>query len=657
VSFLVAAALGVGLLIAVPIAAHLLRRGKARERAFPPTALVPAARSVARERATLEDRALLAIRGLLILCLAVIGATPFVRCSRLSLTRSAGASVAFALVIDDSHSMRAQGTDGQRWERATRAARELLASAREGDAIAIVLAGKPARLALAATTDLSAARRSLNELSESDRSTDLDAAVGLARTSIASLSHHDKRVVLLSDLAGDALPEGDPPLWAPIPELTNPLENCAIYRAEQRGRRIAAHVACTSAAAAAGRAVTLVDVKGTQPAPLAVRAGVQEIGLDSPPKLERAELELTGGDALKSDDRAPIAAEPAALGVLVAADTSNASAETGGPPVLEQALSALDESAALHPIALLPDDPNEFRGNALLLLDDPGGITPEARSALVAFVEQGGVAVAFLGPRAEQTPLGATLEPFVHGAVHWETQTPSDIDEASLSWLGPEAASLHDLALRGRAGLSTTDLLGARILATFSDRQPFLTERPLGRGALFTVALSTSVEHSNFPLRPAFLALLDHFLNEARTRRGATQSVAGTDWQFPLGASVSIDGPRGPLSVHERSAPTGGSQKAATPALAGRYAVRIDDKHEERVVTLDPLEITTQSQKPPSNAAQARAGGNAGSVDASPELGFVALALLGLELGLRVLRRTLRERGLTSAAALRSRAG
>ena len=46
---------------------------------------------------------------------------------------------------------------------------------------------------------------------------------------------------------------------------------------------------------------------------------------------------------------------------------------------------------------------------------------------------------------------------------------------------------------------------------------------------------------------------------------------------------------------------------------------------EERVVTLDPIEITTLPLKPPSNAAQARAGGNSGSVDASPELGFVAL--------------------------------
>ncbi|MEO6600874.1 MAG: VWA domain-containing protein, partial [Polyangiaceae bacterium] len=382
-SFLVAAALGVGLFVAIPVAAHLLRRGRARERAFPPTALVPARRSVARERATLEDRLLLAIRGLLIALLAVIGATPFVRCSRLSLSRSAGGSVAFALVIDDSHSMRAQGADGVRFERALRAARELLASAREGDAIALVLAGKPARLALAATTDLNAARRALGDLSESDRSTDLEGAVALSRTSLGSVPHLDKRVVLLSDLAGGPLTagaDGDPPLWAPVPQLANPLENCAIYAAERHGRRVAAHVACTSAAAAAGRSVGIVGDKGPGVA-LASRAGLQELGLDLDPKRERPEVELNGGDSLKADDRSPLAAESAALGVLVSADVSESGAQTGGPPLLEQAVSALESNAVLHPIALLPDDPNEFRNNGLLLVDDPGGITPEARSA------------------------------------------------------------------------------------------------------------------------------------------------------------------------------------------------------------------------------------------------------------------------------------
>ena len=657
-SFLVAAALGVGLFVVIPIAAHLLRRGRVRERAFPPARLVPALRSVARERATIEDRLLLLLRALVILCLAVIGATPFVRCSRLSLARRSGASVAFAIVLDDSHSMRASVPGGTRFERASRAARELLASAREGDAIAIVLAGKPARLALAATTDLGAARRALSELGESDRSTDLEGAVALARSSLSGLSHRDQRVALLSDLAGGAPPEGKPPLWIPAPALADAAENCGICWAERHGLRVVARVACTSAAAAAGRTLAITGQKGTAATPLAARAGLQDLGLDADPKLERPELELelSGGDALASDDHAAVAAESAALGVLVVADATNASAETGGAPVLEQALAALESHAALHPVALLPDDPSEFRGQALVLLDDPGGITPEARSALASFVEQGGVAVAFLGPRAEQTPLGATLEPFVHGVVHWEATATGSVNSDSLTWLGPEAESVRDLALHGRAGLGAADLLGAKILATFSDGQPFLTERSLGRGALFTVALPTSVERSDFPLRPAFLALLDHFVAEASTRRGVTQSVAGSDWIFPAGANVSIDGPRGPLAPSERAALSGGPQKVFTPSLAGRYTLRIDDRREDRVATLEPSEITTLPVKPPGGAALSRANGETGSVDASPELGFVALLLLGLELGLRVFRHVTRERGTTSAPAPLSRA-
>jgi len=658
VSFLVAAALGVGFFVVLPIAAHLLRRGKVRERPFPPAALVPAARSIARERARVEDRLLLLVRALAILCLAVIGATPLVRCSRLSLARNSGASVAFALVIDDSHSMRASGASGTHFERALAAARELLGSAREGDAIAIVLAGNPARLALAATTDLGAARRALGELAESDRSTDLDGAVEMARSSLASLSHHDKRVVVLSDLAGAPLPDGDPPLWLPTPELTESRENCGICGAERHGRRIDARVACTSAAAAAGRALALKGSKGVEPATLAARGGIQELGLDVDPKLEHPEVELTGGDTLASDDHAAVSAESAALGVLVVADTANDSAETGGAPVLEQALAALQSNAALHPSALLPDSASELVGNALVLLDDPAGITPEARSALASFVEQqGGIAAAFLGPRAEQTPLGSTLEPFVHGAVHWEGAASGGIDDASLSWLGPEAASVRDLALHGRAGLGAADLLGAKVLATFGDKQPFLTERALGRGEVFTVALPTSVERSDFPLRPAFLALLDYLLNEAQTRRGVTQSTAGSEWNFPPSANVTIEGPRGKLTAHDRV--LGGAstaQKSFSPTIAGRYAITVDDHHEERVATIDPAEITTLPEKPKNSAALARASGGAGSVDATPEIGFVALALLALELALRAFRRLSREREVTSAPAQQSRA-
>src|SRR5262249_27094046 len=104
-SFLTALALGLAVLVIAPTLAHLLRRGRAQEQDFPPTRLVPLAKATTRERSKLEDRGLLLLRALLIIALSILGAGPLVRCSRVALGRSGGASVALAIVVDDSASM------------------------------------------------------------------------------------------------------------------------------------------------------------------------------------------------------------------------------------------------------------------------------------------------------------------------------------------------------------------------------------------------------------------------------------------------------------------------------------------------------------------------------------------------------------------------
>ena len=100
-SFVAWAALAVGVLAVAPFIAHLLRRRPPDEERFAATKWVPANPAVAQRRTALEDRALLAIRVAAVVALAVLGATPFISCSRLSLSRDAGASVALAIVLDD----------------------------------------------------------------------------------------------------------------------------------------------------------------------------------------------------------------------------------------------------------------------------------------------------------------------------------------------------------------------------------------------------------------------------------------------------------------------------------------------------------------------------------------------------------------------------
>ena len=151
-----------------------------------------------------------------------------------------------AIVLDDSMSMRADGRRGRsRFARARARARELLASAREGDAVALVLAGAPPRVALAATTDLrAAARRAIDAAGPSPTAaTDLDGAVALARGLVAALPQIDRRVVVLSDLADghpDAPPLGEAspvPVWIAEPELAGDLPDCAVLRGRPASAR------------------------------------------------------------------------------------------------------------------------------------------------------------------------------------------------------------------------------------------------------------------------------------------------------------------------------------------------------------------------------------------------------------------------------------
>ena len=658
-SFVVALALAVGALVAAPFLAHLLRRSRAEEREFPPAHLVPVAEPVARQRSRLEDRSLLAVRALMVFALAVLGATPLVRCSRLSIARQSGGSVALAIIVDDSLSMRARTATGRtRFELASAGARDLLAAAREGDAVAIVAAGAPARLTLSATTDLGAARRALAALRVSDRPTDLESAVQLARSSVKALPHPDRKVILLSDFAGAAIPSGEPAVWAPLAELRKPSDDCGVVSAASRGRRVTASIACSSGQAARGRLLELVvaDAEsagksdGGPDAPKAKtgdvvasakldpRGGEQSVSLEPSVLSVGLEARLTGKDAIAEDDRAPVAPESQMLGLGVLSDVATATATTGGATVVEQALEALSLEVSVRPLSTLPDDAKELAGLAVLLLDDPSGIAPEARGALMEWLERGGVAATCLGPSAESVQLGTTLEPFARGAVRWEATKSKGVDPTSLAWLGEPGASLASLAPRGRARLDSALPAGAKVIARWDDAQPFLVEQTVGRGVALSLALPTSPDESDLALRPGFLALLEHLIDQASRRVGPQRSVAGTPWTFPASSRVEVEGPEGPLKTEATSAGTE-AQRAVVPDRVGRYRVSVDGNGERRIVTLDAGEVTTAPKEPDKADARVVTGGVDERVDVSSEVALSLLALLALELVIRAASR------------------
>ena len=147
------------------------------------------------------------------------------------------------------------------------------------------------------------------------------------------------------------------------------------------------------------------------------------------------------------------------------------------------------------------------------------------------------------------------------------------------------------------------------------------------------VTLPSSIEVSDFALRPGFVALVDHFLDVARHRRGLTTSVAGTTWVFGNERPL-VSGPEGPLRLVE--SPDRG--RTATPALRGAYRLTTERGEELRTVTIDPEEITAEPAPPASGTSNA-GGAPAGQLlDASAEVAYAVLGLLGLELLLRARR-------------------
>jgi hypothetical protein len=641
VSFVTILALGLSLLVLAPTLAHLLRRGRANEQPVPPAGLVPVARATARERSRLEDRGVLLLRALMVLCMALLGAGPLVRCSRVALGRSGGASVAIALVVDDSASMRTRLPSGKtRFQRAVEGARELLASAREGDAVALISAGKPARLALAASTDLQAAARAVSELGPSDRATDLRAAIDLARAALSSLPHADKRIVLLSDLAGELPAEPSNDVWAPLPELATRVDDCGVLQAAQSGQRVTVAVACSSEAAARGRTLRLVskDPALKAEARLVVQRGEQALSLDVKAAAGSA-VELTPADQNASNDRAELAPESRPLSLAALVDAENETVVTGGAPVLEQALHALAYDVPVRPLTELPREAGELSDVAALFLDDPTGLTPETRGALDSWLESGAVAALFLGARAHDTQLGASLEPFVRGAVDWEPLPAGvTVDVASFNWLGVEADSLKDLSAKGRARLDSALVPGAEIVGRWSDGKVLVTRQERGRGLLFSVGLPISVDVSDLALRPAFLALLDHMVSEALRRRGPRASQAGTEWWFPATGPLRVTSATGALPSREAD-----GQRVITPESTGRYEITVNGKTETRFVTLPAEEVLTVPKSELPSTWRSSKTAAAPQVDASPELGWLLLGFIALEIGVR-LYRLVRER-------------
>jgi hypothetical protein len=635
-------ALAIALLAAAPLAAHLLRRRRAGTIDLPTARLLASSPPNARRRSALEDRSLFALRVLAVVTLALLASTPFVRCGGLRLARPTGASMAVVFVIDDSLSMRV-GAPRSRLDQAKSAALDLLEDAAPGDSFAVVLAGHTPRVVLAPSGDFAAVRATVEAVSPSDRSTDLEGALALASDLARSVPQRDRRIALLSDRA-DGHPDGpalattsDVTLWEPLPTLAAANESdCALIRAVRARSRVAVKLHCTVGASPAGRTVGIFQAEASPPAKPLV--GVPASSSDEELTLELPDgtagplrAELLGDDALEADDSAPVI-EAGGMGIALLVDRSSPGLVTGGPPPIEQALAALGLSAALRPLTALPEQPEDLAAVRVLVLDDPPGLTPEERRSLGAWVNAGGHLVLALGDRARNAPLGSGFGELVPGVLR-SVEPSSAVDVARCGALGESASSLDALAPTSIVALEPAALEGTEVLCAFASGEPLLARRSTGRGAIWLVTTALDVASSDLPLRPAFLAWLDQLATSAGVRSGAPTIEAGESFVIADATDVAaraLDRPDEQLPIERL-----GRVVRIPTARAGRYEVTVDGSRETRYVELAPREVSFAARAVRLPESRGVETDGTERTELSPWVAGILLLLLVAELGVR----------------------
>jgi hypothetical protein len=507
--------------------------------------------------------------------------------------------------------------------------------------MAVVLASKPARVLLAPSLSPKTLRHELATLSCSDKPTDVSSAVQLARSLLEGLPHSDKRVLLLSDLAENGLTPV-PNVTLVFPELASIVPDCGLVDAKQYRDRIEANVVCNQPTSTEERSLEILDgnsaartlgrIAFVPTAQTVVTFTQASLG----GSLERARwVRLATADRNPANDRTPVIPMQYGRSIGYYADPTTSRPTTGGPPMVEQAIRAIDPNASVVAFSTVPDDERPLAPLSVLVLDDPPNLSAEARGAITEFVRRGNTAIALFGPSASAAQLASLHLPFLEQQAKWEAGLVEGLDPKSLEPHLPLSSGLERVSAKGRFVFDESQDPRVIVRARWTDQHPFWLERPEGQGTLFVLGLPTQVQWSDWALRPGFLSILEYVINDGERRGRARVITVGQSWQFDRSTQVTITGPTGTLDASPHADEAHSTRQRFVPDRVGIYEIRRASDVQERIALWPAEETLTPPQSWPVTAGN-KPNQVSGQLDVSRHVVFGLLALLVFELLLRL---------------------
>jgi hypothetical protein len=575
----------------IPIIIHILSHRRYRVVRWAAMDFLLAALSEQSRNLRLQDLILLAVRVAVLVLAALTLARPLLSPAALDRTGLAESTADAVIVLDTSYSMQANPAGQTRLEQARDKARRLLGTLPEQTRLGVVYVNERARRA---TPSLTADRVQVSTAIDSalpsafgsDLSPGLAEALELLRGSTAST----KRIYLISDCQArlfersadqleSILAQADPSVGLVVMPVDNhPVNNVTVSDLEVKSRWLRVNVPVELS----------VQVRASGPAPPAeahVELWVEGRRVDrrtaaladsratatfrhvfTAPGLHAVEVRLDA-DAIEIDNHTFAALWiPPAIRLAVIAPDSPPSQTHSAYTYIHAALDQSDtkgDAATGLPIAV---QPRIVPGRAaeqleadldILVLADPGGLSPDVLKRITALAEEGTSILISAGPDAM-----ATLGLFRSGQAgsgEWlanlDITPPPEGDANTTLHLDPDnsPAGVLDLDSPGvRDALAGVNVFRAVTLAPrnagdwapgliMADGRNALLVRELpGAARLALLATSLDSRWTDLPYRPALVPMLQDVTTWlVQNRLVASRLVPGQAWQPPLAPSLA----------------------------------------------------------------------------------------------------------------------
>ncbi|MEO8049398.1 MAG: BatA and WFA domain-containing protein [Acidobacteriota bacterium] len=497
--------------VGLPIWLHLLKRHKTDPKLFPSLMFFEFRETSSVKHRRLDHLLLFALRVLMLLLLALLFASPFIRRS----TAASNGKKLTVVAIDRSFSMR----DGDRLDRAKNQALQVLGSLRPGDqAEVIALAGQVQALTQV-TNDSAALRAAVASVQPGDSR----ASFGELARYLRTLSEAQKmpiEVHLASDLQKSAMPPGFADLrLAPATTLVlHPVggaaKNWTVESVVAPRRvfdpkrvKIQATIAGFGTPAAKRTVTLLLNGRELQSKSVDVpengRAPVEFLGLDAPYGFSKGEVRIDSADSLAIDDRYYFSTERAdPRKVLFIDDGRHARAEL----YFRVALDASGDGG-FHLETLRPDvaATATLANYAFVVLNDLSSVPQNLEGSLQLYVNGGGSVLAVLGPGSAVLPRVPVLDEAIQASSYAGREgdrflTVTDIDSGH-----PALRSVDRFngvkfyqAIHVSSGKS-------RVLAKLNDQTPLLLERAIGEGKVLAFTSTFDNVLNDLPIHASWV--------------------------------------------------------------------------------------------------------------------------------------------------------